>query len=311
MRLQPEVVMWIAVLGVWCSAVPFACARELPPTLRDRPAAPLSQAIAPHIVDLQRQQSQSPAAVLDRLAAADVVYLGEVHDRAADHRIQLEILQALRSRRPLIIGMEMFQRPFQAALDDYIAGRIPEPELVKRTEYTTRWRFDWELYAPILRFARQHQLPVVALNPPGDVVRTVARQGLEGLKDRDRQWIPAPAEIRLEPESYRERLRQLYDSFHHSQGNTASFDRFFLAQVVWDETMAEQVAIALKQSPDSLIVVLAGQGHILYRDGIPQRVARRVPQRAQRPLRQVTVILNPEADIPPTAAVADYFWSAP
>ena len=59
--------------------------------------------------------------------------------------------------------MEMFQRPFQKVLDDYIGGKIDEAEFLKGTEYFKRWGFDYQLYRPILLFARSEKIPVVAL----------------------------------------------------------------------------------------------------------------------------------------------------
>ena len=58
------------------------------------------------------------------LSDANVIYLGEQHDRHSDRQKQLEIIQALYRRNPqLAIGLEMFQRPYQQYLDAYIAGK--------------------------------------------------------------------------------------------------------------------------------------------------------------------------------------------
>ena len=46
--------------------------------------------------------------------------------------MELEIIKDLHRRgRNIAIGMEMFQRPFQKALDDYIEGKIDEREFLK------------------------------------------------------------------------------------------------------------------------------------------------------------------------------------
>ncbi|MBV8884224.1 MAG: ChaN family lipoprotein [Chroococcidiopsidaceae cyanobacterium CP_BM_RX_35] len=48
-----------------------------------------------------------------KLVQADVIYLGENHNRAADHQAELEIIRELHQRHPKIaITMEMFQRPY-------------------------------------------------------------------------------------------------------------------------------------------------------------------------------------------------------
>ena len=113
--------------------------------------------------------SSSLQGIIPGLADKRVVFVGESHDRYDHHLAQLEIIRSLHALHPrLAIGMEAFQQPFQTVLDDYIAGRLSEREMLRDSEYYTRWRFDYRLYAPILRYAREHQLPVVALNlPPG------------------------------------------------------------------------------------------------------------------------------------------------
>ncbi len=259
-------------------------------------------------------------ALLDRLAEANVIYLGEYHDRAYDHQAQLEIIRELQARNPkLTIAMEMFQRPFQGAIDAYLAGEIDEAELIDRTEYETRWGYPWELYAPILRFARKTGIPVIAANAPVELTRKVAAEGLAGLSGDDFRYVPPIADIRLDDEDYRNALYELFQmhmgfrsddpsgqedenqdakdsksvtkpftdsEFQGNPTGTADivaenpedtgFERFFAAQVLWDETIAEVIATAYQANPDRQIVVIAGRGHIAYNFGIPNRVERRV-----------------------------------
>jgi uncharacterized iron-regulated protein len=272
-------------------------------------AANVSDTLTATVVDVRSQQSLLPPEVLPKLARAHVVYLGETHDSAADHQAQFAIIQSLYQLNPkIVIGMEMFQRPFQSVLDDYLAGKIPETDLIERTQYKKRWGYPWEFYAPIVRFAQQKQLPVVALNTPSEVSRRVARTGLDSLTLADLRFIPPRSAIMVEPDTYRQRIRQIYDEMHHGKGNSSSFERFFQVQVLWDETMAERIAQILQQRPGVLVVVLVGQGHLLYGEGIPQRVARR--RFAQPDLQQQSVLLNPTDEIRTATAgtIADYFW---
>ena len=256
-----------------------------------------------------RGEPRSLEQVLPVLHQARIVYLGETHDRAADHIAQLAIIEALYQHNPyLIIAMEMFQQPAQIALERYLRGEINEPELLRQTEYEQRWGFDWELYAPILRLAKAHGIPILALNTPSEVTRQVASRGLESLSPAERQVIPPLDEIRLEPPAYRQMLQQIYaDSHHgHRHSNRNQFEFFFQAQVLWDETMAERLAQVLYQS-DRQVVVLTGQGHLVYGYGIPSRVMRRVQG---TDLAQIVVLLNPDR-LPAAATdpvVADFLW---
>jgi uncharacterized iron-regulated protein len=268
------------------------------------------------VFDVVRQQDEDATTVLKQLAKVNVVYLGEIHDRSADHQAQLEIIQALYRERPnLAIGMEMFQRPAQSLLDQYLAGEMTEAQLRTLSQYDERWGFDWEFYAPILRFAKARRLPVIALNTPSEITRKVSRLGLASLTPAEQQQIPPATQILLGPEVYRQRLQQFFAEMHQHAGYSQAFDRFFLAQVIWDETMAEQIARTVQHSPQTLMVVLAGQGHIAYGYGIPDRVTRRLQAQPsfQGKFEQRLVLLNPDAELrtPTEPRSADYFWDVP
>ena len=251
--------------------------------------------------DQTSTQQASSEKGLDVMAEADV-YLGERHDSQADHAAQLEIIQAMHRRNPnLAIALEMFQRPFQAPLDQYIAGEIDEATLVQNTEYEQRWGFPWELYAPILRYAKQHQIKVLALNTPSEVSHKIARSGLESLEGDELKFIPAPTEIDQTNQAYRDFVGQAFGA-HGSHGNF-NFDNFFAAQVTWDETMAERVAQFRRAQPQTQVIVLAGQGHVIYGYGIPDRVKRRLGDN----LNQKIVFLNP-ATQPKDDRIADILW---
>lgn len=213
-------------------------------------------------------------ALIPALAEKRVVLVGETHDRLDHHLIQLEIIRGIHALHPeLAIGMECFQQPFQRALDDYVAGRLTERELLRETEYYQRWRFDFRLYAPILRYAREHRLPLVALNLPAELTRKVGQRGIEGLSDEERARIPA--EIDRSDTAYQSRLEEIFEQ--HPQTGDRSFDRFLEVQLLWDEGMAQRSAEYLESHPQHKMVILAGSGHIAFGSGIPRRLVRRVP----------------------------------
>ena len=88
-----------------------------------------SQALAEATANLQPQQTYTSQEILQQLAAANVVYLGETHDSLEDHQAQLKIIRELyRQNGKVAIALEMFQRPFQSAIDQYLAGKITEAE---------------------------------------------------------------------------------------------------------------------------------------------------------------------------------------
>ncbi|MBW4551458.1 MAG: ChaN family lipoprotein [Aphanocapsa sp. GSE-SYN-MK-11-07L] len=270
-----------------------------PPALCQQITSPVSQQV------YQRQT------LLKTLAKTQVIYLGETHDSLQDHQAQLEIIQALYQQNPkLAIALEMFQRPFQPILDRYVAGQLTEVEFQQQSEYEQRWGFSWQLYAPILRFAKQHRLPLLALNTPTEVTRKVAKQGLASLSPPDLKFIPPVAEIDTSNSAYRAKIREVYEQFHQGKTSSTGFENFFAAQVLWDETMAAAIAQFVQANPGYQVIVLVGQGHLVYGYGIPSRVQRRMAKTNQ-PFKQSSILLNPDPELSQktTVPVADYLWS--
>jgi len=65
-----------------------------------------------------------------------------------------------------------------------------------------------------------------------------------------------------------------HDAPHQGMGNAA--ERYYTAQVIWDETMAESAAAWLSDETRQ-IMVIAGNGHC-HQSAIPSRVKRRKPE---------------------------------
>ncbi len=211
--------------------------------------------------------------LVDQLAGKRIVYVGESHDRYEDHLNQLAVIEGLFQRnRDLAIGMEFFQQPFQVHLDRYVGGEISEEDLLSQTEYFNRWRFDYRLYQPILRFARENRIPLIALNLPEELTKKVGDVGIDGLSAEEARQIPE--ELDRSDEAYRERVRRVFE--HHPKSSEANFEHFYEVQLLWDEGMAERAAAYLEKNPDKQLVVLAGSGHLEFGQGIPKRLARRV-----------------------------------
>ncbi len=122
-------------------------------------AAPVEHA---NLADALAYVGKHPIAapLLDSLDKNRVVFVGEAHDRYDHHLNQLAVLQALHQRNPNIaMGVEWFQQPFQVAVNDFLAGKISEAELLRRTEYFERWGYDYRQLRPIMEYAKANHIP--------------------------------------------------------------------------------------------------------------------------------------------------------
>ena len=210
--------------------------------------------------------------IVKNVSGKRIIYVGEEHDSYAHHVAQLDVIRGLfKEDRRLAIGMEMFPRPSQKALDDYIEGRTDEREFLKSSGYFKQWGLDYNYYRNILNFARDEKIPVIALNIRREVVDKVARAGLDSLSGDEKKELPE--EMDLSDEEYAKRLQEVFEKHEGLQG--MDFSNFYQAQVIWDEVMSETIDRFLTKHPDYRFVVVAGGGHFAFGSGIPKRTFRR------------------------------------
>jgi uncharacterized iron-regulated protein len=186
---------------------------------------------------------------------------------------QLKFIKRLHEAgHKLAVGMEMFQRPSQKAVNRYLEGHIDESKFLIESEYFDKWGYTYNLYKPIIDYLKKNNIPLIALNINGEVSRKVGREGLVSLTDEEKRSLPR--EMNFSDKKYRKDLREIFE-FHENEVQLKKFNFFLQAQVVWDETMAETAHRFLLKNPEYKMVILAGNGHLRYKYGIPNRLYRR------------------------------------
>ncbi len=188
--------------------------------------------------------------LMDAVAGADVIVLGEEHDDAIGHRFQLAVVEDVLQRWPdSAVSMEMFDRTEQAVIDDYLADFIDLETFQERTASTSWLKLSrqyaagelsrktfqqrigrlgwpqWETnYQPIVDTAKTAGAPVIAANTPWLVYMSVARRdGFDRLDDvtaAQRMLFEVPQRV---PEGeYRRRFWEVLAG--RAEGETADED---------------------------------------------------------------------------------------
>lgn len=254
--------------------------------------------------DTGRVEPVSVDSVADTLKDYDVVFLGEWHDHAGNHLAEMALFRALYARAPqLSLSMEMFERDVQPAVDDYLAGRIGEDAFRRRGR---AWGNYAESYRPLVEYAKEHGLPVIAANAPASVVRCVGIEGpayLARMPVDKRGW--AAAELHLMEGPYKDKFLHFLeeDGGHGQDANRtpeekqATAERSFASQVTRDDTMAESIVLALQKNPGRKIVHITGAFHVEEALGTVERLKQRVPNL------KIAVIVPAEAENPATPSV--------
>ncbi len=276
--------------GSWLVAGLAACASDPRPDAVAEPPSPCSTVGA--WVDPGSGSRLTYDAVITAQGARAVVLLGENHHDRRHHRWQLHTVAALHGRRPdMILGFEMFPRRVQPVLDRWVAGELTTEAFLREVNWSEVWGFDADLYLPLFHFARQHRVPMVALNVDRALVARVAREGWDSVAAEDREGVsdPAPAN-----EAYRQSLASVYKMSHlyvtggkgvreislyeaSTEDPTAppddpGFRHFVEAQLTWDRAMAEALARARRSGDGPLVVGIVGHGHAEHGWGIPHQL---------------------------------------
>lgn len=217
------------------------------------------------------QTPKSFDTLLSQLGNAQVIYASESHTNFTHHLNQLRVIKALyQNNKNMVIGMEMFQTPFQQHVDDYINNKTTLNEFLKRTQYYKNWRYDYDLYKPIIDYAKEKGIQIIALNALRQTVKNVAKKGILATEKKT-----LPLKIDQSNIQYKEDLGEIFaqHAFEtHNKDNDNKQDFFFQSQLIWDETMAQSISTYMRQNPSHKMVVLVGSGHVQQHRGIPQRV---------------------------------------
>lgn len=241
-------------------------------------AVPAGAMYVPHRVT-QGKSFTDFEGMLQQLAKADAVFLGEQHDDRGTHALQLAVLEGLARRNvKVVLALEMFERDVQASLDAYLAGTMPESAFLAQSRPWPNYGPD---YRPMVEFAKAKGWPVIASNVPRAVASMVSRGGLAALDTlgaERRAWVADERRCAPGDKYARKFTKTMEDMGGHGSAAMPPemIGRFYEAQCVKDETMAESIAAAFDRYPDALVVHVAGGFHVEEALGTVERVVRRV-----------------------------------
>jgi uncharacterized iron-regulated protein len=197
-----------------------------------------------------------------------LIFVGEHHTDPNHHAMQLAVIRSLvEAGTPVAIGMEMFRSDAQRDLNRWSNRQLDTDDFTRI--YYDNWNYDWALYAPILEYARNQRLPVVGLNLSRAITQQVAKHGFKSLSEEQRGKLDEVA-CRVD-KTYMAFIRRAYGAHAHG---TLDFTFFCEAQLVWDNTMAINAIDYLTANPDTVMVVVTGNGHA-WKGGIPAQVKKR------------------------------------
>lgn len=211
--------------------------------------------------------------LIQRLANADFVLLGERHDNPDHHLLQAGVVGSLitAGRRPAV-AFEMLGRDDAGAVAGHLAAAPNDAAgLGGAVDWNKRGWPDWAMYQPIAEAALRAKLRVVATNLPLATARKMTRDGLAALEP---EVVRELGLDRPQPEPVFTRMAADIREAHCGHVSEKSMKPMVDVQRARDAQMAESL-IAAAGSDGAILI--AGAGHVRKDYGIPVYLKTKAP----------------------------------
>jgi uncharacterized iron-regulated protein len=301
MTLLALIAGYLACALAGCSATPWKA-----PLGRNHP-------LTGRIWDVSSDQFIDRETLVERLAGADFVLLGERHDNPDHHMLQSEVLRSLIAvgRRPAV-GFEMLGLDDASIIAGYLAAAPKDAAgLGRAVNWNQRGWPDWAMYQPIAEAALQAKLRIVATNLPLTTARKMTRDGLAALEPR---VIPELGLDEPPPEPVFASMAADIRNAHCGYAPEKSLKAMVDVQRARDAQMAQSLIAA--GDPGGAILV-AGAGHVRNDYGIPVYIRAKAPDKRVISISFIEVDkqkTNPQSytlPYPDGRLPFDYVWFTP
>ncbi len=243
--------------------------------------------------------------LLDELAGARFVLLGERHDRAEHHRLQARVIRALvaRGRRPAL-AFEMLRSDESAPLARATAAPDATAQSVREAVGwdSSGWP-DFALYEPIFAAALDAGLPLATADLPLHAMGRLSHGGLAGLDPGSRETLMLDPPV---PDALRDALGESVVAGHCGHLPERVVPVMVDVQLTRDANLARALQAAADAGGDGAVLI-AGAGHVRRDWGVPWWLARRD---AGTPVRALAFVEAPpdQRDPGPEAQRYDFVW---
>lgn len=226
----------------------------------------IAQLAAAQVIDLATGKEISEQALSERLRAADIVLLGELHDNRRHHDLRGQLIARFAGKGRTVVAEHLPQGGPVGFESDTRAG------LVAAGFDPAGW--EWPAHEKLYDQIRASGTPLVGGNLPKEQARQIFMQGVTALPDRMAQTYEA---ARLDAAAEKALDRDLVD------GHCGKLPDRYLLRMRFAQRMTD-IALSHALLDHKPAVLVAGNGHVRKDYGVPQVIAAVAPQ-----LRQISV----------------------
>ncbi len=234
---------------------------------------PLKDLYTPHdlynkILSLHQKSLISYGNLIHQLTNSNVIFLGEIHNSLKAHQYQHRILKSMyQNNKNIAIALEMFDRDVQPIIDQYLSGKISEKMFLKKSR---PWP-NYKDYRPLIHFAKEHHLKVIAMNIPMNIRRSIVYGGMKSLVQLQKKYKKYFAQ--KIPFNNRIYKKYFYNALPKGHPGSKKYKKllyhFYLSAVAKDATMAESIGQFLDNNTGYQILSVNGRFHSDYGLAIP------------------------------------------
>ena len=118
--------------------------------------------------------------ILKAAKNSDIILFGELHKNPIAHWLELELTKDMFAEKgtSLVLGAEMFEVDNQLLINEYLSKMIRKKDFEAEAKLWPNYKTD---YAPIVDFAREKGIKIIATNIPRRFAALVNSKGFEGL----------------------------------------------------------------------------------------------------------------------------------
>lgn len=201
-----------------------------------------------------------------------VVMVGEVHNQYEQHLAQFAILKQLHQHNDNIaISVEWVQKKYQPILDAYLSDEISLESFMEQSNYDEHWGYDIRMFMPIFEYAKRHQIAIYAIDSPKELQRKIYYDGIDGLSQEDRQYLPKNL-----VELSKAQQTELDLAMRVHKVSDEKVKNLVKAHQVRDSALTENLLIAMNEGRHSQMLVFAGVNHVLSKRGISHILEKRL-----------------------------------
>jgi uncharacterized iron-regulated protein len=239
--------------------------------------------------------------------ASELVLFGEYHDNPISHWLQLELTKAMYAahQEDLQLGFEMFEQDQQALLSAYMKGEFTEKQFSDTMRLWPNYNTD---YAPLVAFAKEHHVPVVATNIQRKYASLLFKKGRAALDTLPEQIKSQMAPLQFAFDTTLSKYQEMRQMGAHMSAEAGW--RMVEAQAIKDATMAHFILHNPWRRPTTVHLHFNGAYHSDAYQGIMWYVLHEAPS-----TKILTISTVSQDDIqklaPENMGIADYIICVP